>query len=114
MKKSDYVTKLDTMIDDGIMKGTYVETTDNTLKELSRFQDFVYRNFHDYERCKCMQPDSNQPARLYGTAKTHKFESLEGITAANLKFRPIIDQTGTFTHNAVNVISDYSRPLCKN
>ena len=35
MKKSDYVTKLDTMIDDGIIKGTYVETTDNTLKELS-------------------------------------------------------------------------------
>ena len=26
MKKSDYVTKWDTMIDDGIMKGTYVET----------------------------------------------------------------------------------------
>ena len=25
MKKSDYVTKLDTMIEDGIMKGTYVE-----------------------------------------------------------------------------------------
>ena len=36
-KKSDYVTKLNTMIDDGIMKGTYLETTDNTLKELSRF-----------------------------------------------------------------------------
>ena len=35
MKKSDYVTKLDAMIDDGIMKRTYVETTDNTLKELS-------------------------------------------------------------------------------
>ena len=50
MKKSDYVTKLDTMIDDGIMKGTYVETTDSTLKELSRFQDFLYRNFHNYER----------------------------------------------------------------
>ena len=61
-----------------------------------------------------MQLDSNQPARLYGTAKTHTFESLEGITVANLKFRPIIDQTGTFMHNAVNVISDYSRPLCKN
>ena len=40
MKKS-YVTKLDTMINDGIIKGTYVETTDNTLKELSRFQDFL-------------------------------------------------------------------------
>ena len=40
MKKADQVTKLDTMIDDGIMKGTYVETTDNTLKKLSRFQAF--------------------------------------------------------------------------
>ena len=37
MKKSDYVTKLDTMVDDDIMKDTYVETSDNTLKELSRF-----------------------------------------------------------------------------
>ena len=27
MKKSDYVTKLDIMIDDGIIKGTYVATT---------------------------------------------------------------------------------------
>ena len=34
MKKSDHVTKLDTMIDDDIIKGTYVKTTDNTLKEL--------------------------------------------------------------------------------
>ena len=32
MKKSDYVTKLDTMIAGGIMKGTYIETTENTLK----------------------------------------------------------------------------------
>ena len=41
MKKSDYVTNLDTMIDDGIMKSTYKETTDNTLKELLQFQDFL-------------------------------------------------------------------------
>ena len=114
MKISDYVTKLDTMIDDGIMKGTFVETTDNTLKELSRFQDFLYRNFHNYERYKDMQPDSNQPERRYGLAKTHKFETLEDITVANLKFRPIIDQTGTFTYNAAKVISDYLRPFCKN
>ena len=33
MKQSDYVTKLGTMIDDGIMKGTYIETTDNMLKK---------------------------------------------------------------------------------
>ena len=35
MKKSDYVAKLDTMIDGSIMEGTYIETTDNTLRELS-------------------------------------------------------------------------------
>ena len=114
MKKLDYVTKLDTMIDDGVMKGTCAEITDNTLKELSGFQDFLYRNFRNYERYKDMKPDSNQLARLYGTAKTHKFESLEGIAIANLKFRPIIDQTGTFTYNAAKVISDYLRPLFKN
>ena len=45
-----YVTKLDPMTDDSIMKGTYVETTDYTLKKLSRFQDFLYRNFLNYER----------------------------------------------------------------
>ena len=75
----------------GIMKGTYVETTDNTLKELSRFQDFVYRYFHNYKCYKDMKPESNQPARLYGTAKTLKFETLEDITVASLTFRPIID-----------------------
>ena len=111
MKKSDYVTKLDTMIDDGIMEGTYIETTDITLKELWQFQGFLYRNFHNHERSKDMQSDSNRP---YGTAKTHKFGTLEDITVANLKFRPIIDQTGTFTYNAAKVISDYLRPLCKN
>ena len=86
MKKSDYVTKLDTMIYDGIMKGTYVENSANTFKELSRFQDFLYRNICKYERYKDIKPDSNQPACLYGTAKTHKFEFLEDITVANLKF----------------------------
>ena len=49
MKKSD-VTKLDTMIHDSIMKGIYVETTYNTLKELSPLQVFLYSNFHNYER----------------------------------------------------------------
>ena len=81
------------MIDEGIMKGTSVGTTDNTLKALSRFQNFPSRNFHNYEHYKDMQPESNQPARLYGTAKTHKFETLEDIIVANLKFRPITDQT---------------------
>ena len=85
------------MIDKGIMKDIYVETTDNTLKELLRYQDLLDRNFRNFERYKDMQTDSNQPESLYGTAKTHKFETLEDIIVANLKFQPIIDQTGTFT-----------------
>ena len=43
------------------------------------YRNFPYRNFHNYEHYKDMQPDSNQPARLYGTAKTHKFETLEDM-----------------------------------
>ena len=100
IKKSDYVTKLDTMVDDSIMKGTYVATTDKTLKQLSQFQDVLYRNRHNYQCYKDLQPDSNQPARLYGTAKTRNFETLEDISVANLKFGPTIDQTGAFTYNA--------------
>ena len=115
MNKLDYLSKLQAMIDDGIKNGTYVETTDNTLQDLSRFQDFLYRNFYKkYSRYDDMYPSSNQPARLYGTAKTHKFENLKDISVEKLKFRPIIDQTGTFTYNTAKVISDYLRPLCKN
>ena len=71
-------------------------------------------NFHNDERYKDMQVDSNQPALYYGTAKTHKFETSEDITVANLKFRPTRDQAATFTYSAPKVISDYLRPLCKN
>ena len=46
----------------GVMKGTYIGTTDNTLRDLSQFHDFLYRIFHNYERYKDVQPDSNQPA----------------------------------------------------
>ena len=35
------------------------------------------------------------------------FENLEDSTVANLKFHHIIDQTGTFTYNVAEVISDY-------
>ena len=99
------------MIDDGIKNKIYEETTDNTLKDLKNFQDFLYRNFKDYENYDEMRPVSNQPARLYDTAKTHKFENVKDITPQNLKCRPIIDQTGTFTYKAAKVISSYLKPL---
>lgn len=80
MKTWYYVTKLDTVIKDGLMKGIYVETTDNTLKKLSIFQDILYENVDNYEHNKVMQSGSNQPACLYGTAKTHIFKILKSVT----------------------------------
>ena len=59
-------------------------------------------------------PTSNQPARIYASAKTHKFSFVDSVNINDLKFRPIIDQTGTMTNNAAKVISGYLRPLCKN
>ena len=40
-----------------------------------------------------MRPVPDQSGKIYATAKTHKFDSLENITIQNLKFRPIIPQT---------------------
>ena len=61
-----------------------------------------------------MRPVSNQLAKLYGTAKTHKVQNLKNITPQNLKCCPIINKTGTFTYKAAKVISKYLKPLCKN
>ena len=61
-----------------------------------------------------MTPSSNQPVRLYGTAKTHKFNSTKGMTRDNLKFRQIIDQTGIYTYKTARIIGEYLRPLSRN
>ena len=114
MNRTNYNNIMQKMIDDGIKNKIYEETTDSTLKDLKNFQDFLYRNFKDYENYDEMRPVSNQPARLYGTAKTHKFENLKDITPQNLKCRPIIDQIGTFTYKAAKVISNYLKPLRQN
>ena len=111
MDKSDYMNKMNDMIKKGIEDGTYEETVDNTLQDLSRFQDFIYRNFKKHPKYEYMYPSSNTPAKLYGTAKTHKFDNIEDIEVSNLKFRPIVAQTGTCLYNAAQVISDYLKPL---
>ena len=51
-----------------------------------------------------MRPSSNQPARFFATAKTQKFDQLEDIYLADLKLRPIIDQTGS-CYSAGKVLS---------
>ena len=100
------------MIDKEIKDKVYEEATDNTLEDLKLFQSFLYRNLSKYEHYKEMYPSSNQPARLYGTAKTHKFEHVNDINLEKLKFRPIIAQTGTYTYKAAQVIANYLKPLC--
>ena len=61
-----------------------------------------------------MYPHSNQPAKLYRTAKMQKFNNIQRINEEKLKFCPIIDQTGTHSYNAAQVISQQLKPLCKN
>ena len=101
LKRSYYDKKFKSIIDEGINNGTYAPTTDSTLSDLKKFQDFLHRNFKDkISHYKDMRPVSNQPGRLYTTAKTLKFNLLDEITAENLKFEPIISQVGTYTYNA--------------
>ena len=115
LKRSDYDKKLQSMIDDGINNGTYAPTTDSTLSDLKKFQDFLRRNFKEkFTHYKDMRPVSSQPSRLYATAKTHKFNSLDEITKENLKFRPTVSQMGTNTYNAAKVIANYMKPLYQN
>ena len=114
MKKADYVNKINQMLSDGIQNGVYIESEDTTLKDLSHFQNFIRNNFKDHPQYKKMMPDQHQPARLYGTAKTHKFDSYDEITTDNIKLRPIMDQQGTMVYNASQVIADYLRPLSEN
>ena len=45
-----------------------------------------------------MLPKLNQPGQLYGTVKTHEFESIRDIVIEILKFRPAITQSGTYTY----------------
>ena len=115
LRRGDYDKKLQGMIAEGITNGTYARTVDTILNDLKKFKDFLRRNFKGKFDCyKNMRPVSNQPGRLYATAKTHKFSSLDEITIEKLKFRPIISQIVTYTYNAAKVIVDYLEPLCQN
>ena len=68
MDKNDCVNKMQEMIDKGIQDGVYAKTEDDTLQDLK--SEISKRNFSKFEKYN-MLPSSNQPAQLYGTAKTH-------------------------------------------
>ena len=58
-----------------------------------------------------MRPKSDQSARLYAFGRIHKFNDLDKISVAKLKFRPIVDQSGTATYDDAKVIGEYLKPL---
>ncbi|KAL9966914.1 hypothetical protein ACROYT_G025054 [Oculina patagonica] len=61
-----------------------------------------------------IKPTSNQPAFLYGTAKTHKFQNPEQITKDNLKLRPIVSTCGTFYYETAKFLASYLLPFTEN
>ena len=61
-----------------------------------------------------MRPVSNQPARFFATAKTHRFDDHSLINLDDLKFRRIIDQSNTYSYNAAKIASDYLQRLAHN
>ena len=92
------------MVNEGIENGIYMETTDTTLHDLKLFQVSLYCNFLDYKDYEKMRPVSNCPAQLYASGKTHKFDNINDVNLDQLKFRSIMNQTGTYTYNAAKVI----------
>ena len=113
INKSDYQNKMRQMMNDGIGDGIYKVTVENTLDDWKTFKSSLYHNFYGNDKhYEKMLSKSNLPGQLYGTAKTHKFHSIEDVTLENLKFRSIIAQSGTYTYNPVQIFVDYLKPLC--
>ena len=106
MKRGDYDKKLQGMIDEGITNGTYAPTADTILNDFKKFQDFLRRNFKGkFDRYKDMRPVSNQPGRLYATAKTHKFSSLDVISLCFLTYYIVFPNTALY----INLKKSFSK-----
>ena len=88
------------------------------MSDLKSFQDFLYRSFS--KSCSTtldltqIRPVSNQPARLYATAKTHKFEDHSLITTKNLKLRPIISTCGSYFFETAKALAKCLAPVAAN
>ena len=98
MDSKKFYEKLETMVNEVIKNG------------ISRLPI----NFKDYKDYKKMRPVSDRPAWFYVSTKTRKFDNINDVNLDQLKFQPIMDQMGTYTYNAAQVISNYVKPLCIN
>ena len=50
LNKADYIDKLENIVKEGIDKGTYALTENNTIKDLKNFNKFLKRNFKGYDK----------------------------------------------------------------
>ena len=96
------------MINEGIKRGIYEQSTDTAKQDLEIFPSFLYRNFKNHPSYIKMRPKSNQLPKLHTITKIHKFNDLDEITVEKIKLRQIVDQTCTTTYDAAKVnISRY-------
>ena len=58
--KSDYIRKVNNMIEEGIQQGKYIETIDTTQSDLKHFQDFTGILKNQNILIKCVQFLTNQ------------------------------------------------------
>ena len=114
MNKTDYETKIQIMIEEGIRDGKYTPTDDTIMKDLNSFQYFLRKYFKNSPFYNNIFPSYNQPARFFATAKTHKFNNLSEITIHNLPLRPIINQIDTVYYNSAKILSNYLKPISYN
>ena len=60
-----------------------------------------------------MRPISNQPACFFATAKTYKFDIIQGINIKDLKlYKPITHQPGTYIsyiHGSCGVFKTFAK-----
>ena len=102
------------MIQHGINKGTNEILQEGTLQDLKHIQGLLLGNFKDYEHYKEMYPKCKQLVRICGLSETDKFNNINEIIINDLKLRPIIDQTNTYTYHAAKAILGYLKSLRNN
>ena len=102
------------MIDVGVEEGKYAPSEDTVISDLGSFQGFLYCHFKEHSKYKQIYPSSNQPARFFATAKTHKFETFDEINLTDIKLRPIINQSVTCYYTASQVVAKFLKPLAGN
>ena len=86
-------------------------SSDPTLRREGKLQRFLCilksKDFFTKEQYDNIYPSGSQPARIYGTPKTHKLKSSTDI----LTFRPIVSSIGTYNYNLAKFLTDMLDPV---